>query len=166
MQPSGTGRSTRVSEVVKASRQTVYQALLDEDALATWLPPDNMTGQIHIFEPRVGGRFRLSLTYRDPADSPNGKGGKSSADTDTVEGRFVELVPDEKVVWVTEFESQESEFAGKMRITWSLVEAGGGTEVTVICDDIPSGIRLEDNEAGSRFSLEKLAAFVEHNANT
>jgi hypothetical protein len=41
------------------------------------------------------GRFRISLTYRDPARSP---GGKTSRDTDTFQGRFIELVPDEKIV--------------------------------------------------------------------
>jgi len=40
-------------------------------------------------------------------------------------------------------------------------EKDGGTEVTILFDDIPPGIRLEDNEAGSRSSLEKLALYVE-----
>jgi uncharacterized protein YndB with AHSA1/START domain len=117
-----------------------------------------MSGHVHTFEPREGGKFRMSLTYLDRLDSPRGK---TSADTDTIEGRFVELLPNEKIVWVTEFESQQPEFAGEMRITWSLVDADGGTEVTVLCEDIPKGIHLEDNETGSRSSLRKLAAFVE-----
>ena len=48
-----------------------------------------------------------------------------------------------------------------MTITWSLVEQDGATEVSVLFEDIPVGIRLEDNEEGSRQSLAKLAAFVE-----
>jgi hypothetical protein len=48
-----------------------------------------------------------------------------------------------------------------MTITWHLADAAGGTEVTVLCEDIPTGIRLEDNELGSRSSLQKLAAFIE-----
>jgi hypothetical protein len=42
-----------------------------------------------------------------------------------------------------------------------LADADEGTEVTVFFEDIPQGIRLEDNELGSRQSLRKLAAFVE-----
>ena len=99
----------------------------------------------------------MSLTYMDQSDSGRGK---SSADTDTFEGRFVELLHNEKIVWVTEFESDEPDFAGEMRITWNLADADGGTEVTVLCEDIPKGISLEDNEIGSRSSLRKLAEFV------
>lgn len=155
------GPSTSVSRVIKASREAVYQALTDPDAVATWLPPGTMTGQVHRFDLRVGGRFRLSLTYQDVADSPDGKGGKTSDDTDTVEGRFAELVPNEKVVWITEFESQEPGFAGEMRITWSMVDTDAGTEVTVLCENIPAGVRPEDNEHGTSASLQKLAALLE-----
>lgn len=157
-QPSATGRSTRVSQIIKAPRETVYEAFLEPDALVAWLPPDGMTGQIHTFEPLEGGKFRMSLTYRDQQNSPRGK---TSDDTDTVEGTFVELLPNERIVWVTEFESEDPVFAGEMRIIWSLADADEGTEVTVLCEDIPQGIRLEDNELGSRQSLQKLAAFVE-----
>jgi len=34
-------------------------------------------------------------------------------------------------------------------------------EVTVLFEDIPAGISLEDNELGSRSSLQKLATYVE-----
>jgi hypothetical protein len=37
----------------------------------------------------------------------------------------------------------------------------GGTEVTILFEQIPPGIRPEDNDAGTRSSLEKLAHYVE-----
>jgi uncharacterized protein YndB with AHSA1/START domain len=157
-EPTSKGASTRVSRIIRAPRKAVYEALLDRDAVASWLSPETMTGHVHTFDPREGGKFRMSLTYQDPKHSP---GGKTSEDTDTFQGRFVELVPDEKIVWVTEFESQDPGFAGEMRITFSLADADGGTEVVVLCEDIPKGVRLEDNEMGSRSSLQKLAAFLE-----
>ena len=40
-------------------------------------------------------------------------------------------------------------------------ERDGGTEVTVLFEHIPPGIRPEDNDAGTRSSLEKLARYVE-----
>ena len=161
-QPSSEGRSTRVAQVIKAPRAAVYRAFLDPDAVVSWLPPDGMKGHIHTFEPHEGGKFRMSLTYVDRQASSRGK---TSEDTDTMAGRFVELISNEKLVQVVEFESDQPEFAGEMRITWSLTDAKGGTEVIVLCEDIPKGIRLEDNELGSRLSLRKLAAFVEQGAN-
>jgi uncharacterized protein YndB with AHSA1/START domain len=117
-----------------------------------------MTGHVHTFEPREGGKLRMSLTYQDPKDSP---GGKTSEDTDTFQGSFVALVPDQKIVWLVEFESQDPGFAGEMRITFSLADADGGTEVVVFCEGIPKGVRPEDNEMGSRSSLHKLAVLIE-----
>ena len=40
-------------------------------------------------------------------------------------------------------------------------ERAGGTEVTIVFERIPAGIRPEDNDAGTRSSLEKLARFIE-----
>lgn len=151
-------RSTQVSQTVKAPPKAVYQAFLDPKAVATWLAPDTMKGHIDHFEPREGGIFRMSLTYLNQADSGLGK---TSDSTDTFEGKFVELVPNDKIVWVTEFDSDNPDFAGEMRITWTLKDVTEGTDVTVLMEDIPNGIRLEDNELGSKQSLQKLAAYVE-----
>jgi len=100
----------------------------------------------------------MSLTYQNPEHS---LAGKTSEGTDTFQGRFVELVPDAKIVEVVEFESQDPSFAGEMRMTVSLADANGGTEITILCEDIPKGIRPEDNELGCKESLQKLAAFLE-----
>jgi uncharacterized protein YndB with AHSA1/START domain len=148
--------------VIDVPRSTIYAAFLDGDAVATWLAPGNMTGRVHTFEPHEGGTFRISLTYHDVAESPDGKGGKSSDDTDTFEGKIAELVPDEKIVWVTVFESDDPAFAGEMTLTWRMVDVEGGTKVTVLCENIPPGIRPEDNEDGTRSSLQKLAEYVAH----
>jgi hypothetical protein len=40
-------------------------------------------------------------------------------------------------------------------------ERDGGTDVTIVFEHIPSGIRPEDNDAGCRSSLEKLALYLE-----
>lgn len=160
-QPQHNQRQTDVSRLIRAPRTAVYEAFLDPDALASWLAPGTMKGYVHTFEPYAGGTFRMSLTYQSLEDSPEGKGGKSSQDTDTFQGRFVELVPNEKIVWATEFESSDPDFAGEMRLTWSFADEDGGTRVSVLCENIPPGIRPEDNEEGSRSSLDKLAAFLE-----
>jgi uncharacterized protein YndB with AHSA1/START domain len=97
-------RSTQVSRIIEAPRQAVYRACLDPDALARWRVPDNMVGHMHVFEAREGRTFRMSLTYRDSEQSP---GGKTSEDTDTFQGRFVELVPGEKIVEAIVFESPD-----------------------------------------------------------
>jgi len=154
----GNRASTQVSAIINASRKAVYTACLDPDALAAWRVPDSMKGEVHVFEAREGGKYRMSLTYQDPAHS---RRGKTSGDTDTFQGRFVELVPDEKIVEVVTFESQDPRFAGDMKITTRLTDTGEGTRVTILCEDIPAGVRPQDNETGCRQSLRKLAALLE-----
>jgi len=149
--------STKVSRVIKASRKAIYRALTDPDALATWRVPDDMTGRVHEFDLRPGGRYRMSLTYTDPKDAP----GKTSADTDTFEGRFVELIRDERVVEAIVFEADDAKFGGVMTMTTSLADAAGGTLVTMLHENLPAGVRPEDNELGTTMSLRKLAALVE-----
>jgi uncharacterized protein YndB with AHSA1/START domain len=147
--------STVVSRVINAPREAVYRAFLDRGALAAWLPPGSMRGIVHAFDGREGGSFRMSLIY------PEGESrGKTSERTDTFEGRFVKLIPGERIVWATEFESADPSFAGEMIVSTTLAPAGSGTKVTILCENIPRGIRLEDNEAGCRSTLEKLAAFL------
>jgi uncharacterized protein YndB with AHSA1/START domain len=111
--------STRVSRIIKAPRKALYQACLDPNAVAVWRAPDNMKGHVHVFEAREGGTFRMSLTYLDPEHSP---GGKTSDDTDIFHGRFIELVPDEKIVEAIEFESPDPRLASEMKITTSFVD--------------------------------------------
>jgi len=149
--------STTVSRIIRAPRQAIYRACLDPNALAAWRVPDGMTARVHAFDGREGGTYRMSLTYTDPADSS----GKTTDDTDTFEGTFAELVPNERVVELIRFESSDPGFAGEMRMTTSLADAGQGTEVIVLCDDIPPGIRPEDNELGCRLALANLARLVE-----
>jgi uncharacterized protein YndB with AHSA1/START domain len=73
----------------------------------------------------------------------------------------VELVPGARVVEVVEFETDDPAMQGAMRITFDLVEAGDGTDVVAVHEDLPPGLAPEDNKQGWRLSLAKLAALVE-----
>jgi uncharacterized protein YndB with AHSA1/START domain len=148
--------STRITRRLNAPRATVYRALLDARAVATWMVPTGMTSHVHAFDAREGGLFRISLTY----DAPTGTG-KTTAHTDTFHGRFVRLVPDEQVVEMVEFETADPALRGEMTITITLVDADGGTDLHAVHDGLPRGVPPADNEAGWRSSLAKLAALVE-----
>lgn len=150
-------RVDSASRVIKASPQVLYQAFLDPTSLVSWLPPGGMKGEIQRFEPREGGSYRMALTYEGAEHTP----GKSSEHADVVEGRFVELVPNVRVVQLIDFESDDPEFAGTMKMTWSLARVPTGTEVSISCENVPDGISKEDHAVGLASSLENLAAFVE-----
>jgi uncharacterized protein YndB with AHSA1/START domain len=148
--------STCIRQHIKAHRSAVYRALLDPAAIAEWRVPDGMTSQVHVFEPREGGNIRVSLTYDDPART-----GKTVARTDTYRGRFVKLVPDEQIVEIDEFETEDPALRGEMTSTISLYDAAGGTDLEAVHDGLPPGVNPEDNEMGWRLTLAKLARLVE-----
>jgi uncharacterized protein YndB with AHSA1/START domain len=148
--------STRLCQHVNAPRANVYRALLDARAVATWMVPEGMTSYVHLFDAREGGLFRISLTYDTPPEI-----GKTTAHTDTYHGRFVKLVPDQQVIEVMEFETADPKMRGEMTVTFTLADAGDGTDVLAVHDNLPPGLSPSDNETGWRMALEKLVRFVE-----
>jgi len=151
--------STTVTRVIGTTRPIVYRAFLDAELLARWRPPEGMRGAVHRLELRPGGAFDMSLIYEQ---DEHRVAGKSTENRDTFQGRIVELVPDERIVWEVDFESDDPGNTGTMRITWDLRDVMSGTEVTCLTENIPPGIRPEDNEEGSKSSLANLAALVEN----
>jgi len=65
--------SVRTSRVIRARLEELYAAFLDPTALVDWLPPAEMTGEIH----------RMSALFR----------GNTSDREDMVNVRFLELTP-------------------------------------------------------------------------
>jgi uncharacterized protein YndB with AHSA1/START domain len=148
--------STRVRTLISAPRERVYSALLDATAVSRWKVPAGMKSRVHEFDPREGGAVRISLTY-DERD----RTGKTHGRTDTYSGRFVRLVPNELVVEVDEFETDDPALRGEMTSTISLSDADGGTELVAVHEGLPAGVSGEDNELGWRESVARLAALVE-----
>jgi uncharacterized protein YndB with AHSA1/START domain len=149
-----TGAWTRTSRIIKARPEELYAAFMDPGALVAWLPPGEMTGEIHEFDARVGGGYRMSLFY--PATERSSRG-KTSDKEDMVTVRFVELAPARRIVEGVKFVTTDPALFGEMAIEITFEPVCGGTEVTFLCTNLPPGLRAEDNEAGSRLSLAQLA---------
>jgi uncharacterized protein YndB with AHSA1/START domain len=149
--------TTSVSWLVRAPRADVYRALLDPRAVETWRVPDDMTAEVLEFDAREEGRFRVRLRYED------GRTGKAG-DGDLYAGFFQRLVPDQQVVEVVEFESDDETVGGQMTLTTTLSDVDEGTLVELLHEGVPDGVPAEQNEAGSRMALAKLAAYVEERA--
>lgn len=143
--------------MISAPVERVYAALVDPDALTAWLPPDGMSGELERFDARPGGSFRMILTYADASEAA----GKTTADSDVVEARFVDIISGTRVVLAVDFVSDDPAYAGTMTMTWEVTKADGGARVEIRADDVPAGIRAEDHAAGLASSLAHLAAYVE-----
>ena len=137
--------ATRVQRTIKAPRGQVFEALVDPSAIARWRVPAGMTSKV-----------RVSLTYED-----RDRAGKTVDRTDTYSGRFLKIVPDELVVEVSEFETEDASLRGEMVSTIKLTDVEGGTQLDALHDGLPKGLSAAENEAGWQESLARLASLVE-----
>lgn len=153
---AGMSRTDTASRHVPAPPERVYVALTDPAALVDWLPPDGMRGRFDWFDLRPGGSYRMVLTHLDARAVP----GKSMADADIVDARFVDLVPGERIVQAVDFVADDPAFAGTMTLTWEVSAADGGSRVEIRADDVPSGVDPGAHAAGMASSLANLAAHL------
>lgn len=148
--------ASRFTRRIEAPRALVYRALTSESAIPQWKFPDGMTCRVLAFDGREGGAFRISLSY----DAP-GHAGKTSEHTDIYRGRFAKLVPNELIVEIDEFETADPALQGEMTITYTLSDAGEGTDLVATHEGLPRGVSKADNDAGWNMALQRLAEFLE-----
>lgn len=146
---SGETVTLRLSRVIKARPEKIYKAFLDADALAAWLPPHGFVGKMHSYDPRVGGTFRMSF-YTVTKSWENTFGGK-----------YIELVPNQKIVHTDKFETDDPTMQGEMRVTINLTPVPEGTLVEIEQAGIPGGPAASGAPYGWSQSLDKLAQLVE-----
>ena len=151
------GRIDAASRVIAATPEKVFAALVDADALCSWLPPSGMNGRFEHFDARPGGSYRLILTYSDRSRA----GGKATDDSDIVKARFVDIVPNARIVQAIDFVSDDPAFAGTMTMTWDVVPVGESVRVEIRAANVPPGISAEDHLVGLNSSLANLAEYTE-----
>ena len=139
--------TVRLHRVLATNPEKVYRAFLEADALAKWLPPNGFTCTVHHLEPKVGGTHRMSFR--------NFTTGNSHA----FGGRYVELVPSERLVYTDAFD--DPNLPGEMQVTVTLKKVSVGTEVEIVQAGVPDLIPAEACYLGWQESLNLLAQLVE-----
>lgn len=151
-------QTTTNSRIIHAKVEKVFEAFSNAHALEAWLAPSDMVGKVHNFNFRAGGGYTMSLFY--PETEVNFKG-KTADKEDRFSSRYIDIIPNKKIVEAVNFESDDPNFAGEMIMEVTFTPHQERTEVTFHFKNIPKGIRPEDNEAGTISTLEKLAKYVE-----
>ncbi len=142
-----TDRVVRLNRVLRTAPAKVYRAFLEPDAMSKWLPPYGFTCQVHHFEARVGGTFRMSFKNF------------STGNAHSFGGEYVELVENALIRYTDRFE--DPNLPGVIEVTVSLKPVICGTEVSITQAGIPEVIPLEMCYLGWQESLLQLAALVE-----
>jgi len=139
--------TVRLHRVLRAPPERIYRAFLEPEVTAKWLPPSGFTCKVHQLEAKVGGSFRMSFT-----NFGTGHGHSFG-------GKYLELVPNERIVHTDKFE--DANLPGEMKTTISLKNVSCGTELSVVQEGIPAAIPVEQCYLGWQESLEQLARLVE-----
>ena len=137
----------RLHRVLSAPPERVYRAFIDPDAMVKWLPPNGFTGKVHSMDAKVGGGYRMSFT--------NFANGGSHA----FGGKFVEMVPGEKLRYTDNFE--DPNLPGEMTVSITSEKVSVGTELSIEQAGIPAVIPPEACYLGWGESLTLLANLVE-----
>ncbi len=141
----------RLHRVLATSREKVYRAFLEADALAKWLPPNGFTCTVHHLEPTVGGKFKMSFR--------NFTTGKSHA----FGGEYLELVPGERLRYTDKFD--DPNLPGEMEVAVRLNKVSVGTELDITQSGVPDVIPPEACYLGWQELLRNLARLVEPTIN-
>jgi uncharacterized protein YndB with AHSA1/START domain len=137
----------KLHRVLRASPEKVYRAFLDPEAMVKWLPPDGFTARVHHMDAKVGGTYKMSFT-----NFTTGKG-------HTFGGKYVELVPGERIRYTNQF--NDSNLPGQMTATITFKKVLCGTEMNIVQEGIPDAIPPEMCYLGWQESLILLAKIVE-----
>lgn len=142
-----TTASIRLHRVLKASPERIYQAFLDADAIAKWLPPYGYTCRVHHMDAKVGGTYQMSFTNF------------ATGQAHSFGGEYRELVPCETIRYTDSFD--DPDLPGEMQTIVTLKAVSCGTELSVVQEGLPAAIPLEMCYLGWQESLAQLAHLVE-----
>ena len=137
----------RLHRVLRATPERVYRAFLNPDAMAKWLPPNGFTCKVHHMDAKAGGTYKMSFTNF------------SSGTSHSFGGKYVELVPNERLRYTDAFD--DPKMPGEMMTTIVLKKVSVGTELNVTQEGVPDAIPAEACYLGWQESLTQLAMLAE-----
>jgi uncharacterized protein YndB with AHSA1/START domain len=139
--------TVKLHRVLRCPPERLYKAFVDADAQARWLPPYGFLCKVHQFEPKVGGKFRMSFI-----NFGTGNGHSFG-------GEFQELKPNERIRYFDKFD--DPNMPGTMNVTVDIRKVSCGSELSVEQSGIPDMIPTEMCYLGWQESLAQLAKLVE-----
>ena len=139
--------SLEIKRVINAPRDRVYAAWTDPAQLRQWFGPENVQTRNLVADARVGGRFQWDLT------NPEGE-------EMTVAGEYRELQPGKKVVFTWQWQDDEEWQRRESIVAVEFSDCDGGTEVSLIHEQLPSKESRDRHSEGWTSLLTKLEKFV------
>lgn len=138
----------KISRVIRAPPERVYNAFLDPDAMCKWLPPHGFTGHINESNVKVGGTYNMTFTNFTTGSSHS------------FGGKYLELTPYTKIRYTDIFDDPNRPGTMETIIELKKLPVSGTTEVKITQKNIPSQIPVEFARMGWQESLQLLEQLV------
>jgi uncharacterized protein YndB with AHSA1/START domain len=144
-------REIAMTRVFDAPRRLVFEALTKPEHLLRWFAgPPGWTLATCEVDLRVGGAYRY--VWQKDSGTVMGMG-----------GRFLEIVPPERIVATEKFD--QSWYPGEAVVTQSLTETGGKTTLTLTVryesKEARDGVLASPAASGVEYTYNRLAEFLQ-----
>ena len=139
--------SLEIKRVINAPRKRVYEAWTDPKQMKEWFGPEGVRTRDILADARVGGKYRWDLTSEEGEEM-------------TAFGEYRELVPGKKIVFTWKWDDDEAWENVNSVVTLELADAGEGTELHLIHEQLPSEESRDRHHEGWRMVLGSLEKYL------
>lgn len=143
--PSEQNLSLQLTQLFPAAKDRVFRAWTQKDALEKWFGPEGLRTTVLELELNEGGRYRFQMAGPEgpPVD---------------VYGQYVEIVPEEKLVFTWRWEDWENGVSDSL-VTVEFKEKGQFTEVQLTHTQLPSEEQVNAHTFGWTSTLASMEKF-------
>lgn len=141
--PINTTDSLRITRVVKADRQSVWDALTQPEQMKKWMCPAPNGVKSVSADVRVGGTYEVVMEVEDRRH--------------TAFGTYREIEQPGRLVYTWDWRDEEMQM-GDTLVTLELNEVDGGTEIVLLHEGFPAAEAKSGHEEGWGACLTHLVA--------
>jgi glutathione S-transferase len=141
-----------VKRMIRAPRQKVFDAFVKPDLVRQWMGPRSFKVTGLEMDPRVGGRYRVTMQAR-------------TGESATVNGAYKEVTPPERIVFTWKWEGEQMGALPETLVTVTFAERRGEqgpeTEVQLLHSGFPAPEARDAHDAGWQGCLNKFTDFTD-----
>jgi uncharacterized protein YndB with AHSA1/START domain len=138
------GPVLEITRVFDAPPARIFEAWLDRDEWASWIGPEGVECDVPLLEPRVNGRYRLTMHLEDGKILP-------------IAGVFTAIEANKSFSFTW---GPEGDPSRQSLVTVDLRDLNGRTELTLRQEGLPTTSDRDAHDKGWNSALNKLAAHL------
>ena len=133
-----------ITRLFDATPQQVFDAWLDRQRFQSWIGPEGIRCEVPLLEPKVGGRYRITMRMSDGRTLP-------------VAGTFKTIDPPKHLAFTWGWDGDPQR---QSLIILTFRAKGAQTELTLRQEGLGSAANRDDHGKGWNSALNKLAAYL------